>query len=136
MAKGALPVGAALLWLPEPQRIWVAAIGCAAVIGHCFPLWHGLRGGKGAATGMGAIAAAMPWVGLAAAALTYLLAQEDHQERASVGSLGGVAVAAGAAFALEGKGPLSLMALAIGLLIVARHHANIRRLIRGTEPPS
>ena len=137
MAKGALPVIAAGLLLPPEEAPWVGAVGFAAVLGHCFPIWHGLRGGKGAATGMGAIAAAVPWAGLAAA-LTYLLLKKLSR-RASVGSLGGAAVGAGVSFALVGRGPdwpLSVMALSVALLITLRHYENIGRLIRGTEPPS
>ncbi|MEO0325989.1 MAG: glycerol-3-phosphate acyltransferase [Myxococcota bacterium] len=110
-----------------------AAAGIAAVLGHCFPLFHGFAGGKGAATGAGVLLAAVPLAGFAAA-LTFLLVKR-FTRRASAGSLAGVAVGFVATAALTGGAPASL-ALAGGLaaLVVARHRANIGRLLRGEEP--
>lgn len=36
--------------------------GFAAVLGHVFPVWHGFRGGKGAATAVGALIVIEPWL--------------------------------------------------------------------------
>ncbi len=45
----------------EPQLL-VLVSGFAAVLGHCFPLWHGFRGGKGAATAVGVLIVIEPWL--------------------------------------------------------------------------
>ena len=67
LLKGALPFAAAraLLGLDDP---WTGVVGVAAVIGHCAPIWHRLRGGKGAATAAGVMLVAEPIAGLAAVA--------------------------------------------------------------------
>ncbi len=132
-AKGALPALAARLTL-GPDDPWTAVTGAAAVVGHCYPIWHGFRGGKGAATGAGVLLATVPPAGLAAAA-TYLVLKKKTR-RASVGSLGGALVGAGVTWALHGAGSRSWMAFGILGLVVFRHHDNIARLIRGEEPPS
>ena len=50
----------------------VMACGFAAVLGHCFPVWHGFRGGKGAATAVGAMMVIEPWL-LLPVAITWLV---------------------------------------------------------------
>ena len=50
----------------------VMACGFAAVLGHCFPLWHGFRGGKGAATAVGVMIIIEPWL-LLPVAITWLV---------------------------------------------------------------
>lgn len=130
--KGVIPVAA--LRIAGVDKWWVAAAGVAAVVGHCFPIWHGLRGGKGAATGVGTLVAASPAAG-AAAAVTYVVL-EKLTKRASVGSLAGAAVGAGLLAAIEGIGPLAAMGAGVAAIIVLRHVDNIGRLVRGQEPPS
>ncbi len=49
----------------------VMACGFAAVLGHCYPVWHGFRGGKGAATAVGAMIVIEPWL-LLPVAVTWL----------------------------------------------------------------
>jgi len=84
--KGFAPVAAgAYIWGPSSPV--PAAGGFAAAFGHCFPLWHGFRGGKAAATGAGALLAATPPAGLAA--ITSYLVLRRTSRRASVGSLAG-----------------------------------------------
>lgn len=132
LAKGALPVLLAMgvLGVDSP---WTAATGTAAVAGHCFPVWHRFRGGKGAATAAGVLLALVPVAGLAAA-LTYLVGKRASR-RASVGSLLGALVGSGVTFALVGP-PRTWMSLSIVALVFARHHDNLARLARGTEPES
>lgn len=133
-AKGALPMLAARAWL-GPDHPWTAVAGAAAVFGHCFPIWHGFRGGKGAATAAGVLLVAAPPAGLAAAA-TYVVLKKVTK-RASVGSIGGALVGAGATLALHGPAsPRSWMAIAILGLVLYRHRENIVRLAHGQEPPS
>lgn len=133
-AKGALPAFVARAAL-GPDELWTAATGLGAVLGHCFPVWHGLRGGKGAATGVGVLLVLVPPAGLAAAG-TYV-GLKKLTRRASVGSLGGAFVGASVALALLGPAsPRVWMSGALCALIVLRHRENIGRLLRGEEPPS
>ncbi len=105
--------------------------GFAAVLGHLFPVWLGFRGGKGVATGLGVLIAAAWPVGLAAGAVWLAVA-------ASIRTSSAASLAAFAAAPLLGWGlagpAVALLALAIAVLIYARHGANIRRLLAGTEP--
>jgi acyl phosphate:glycerol-3-phosphate acyltransferase len=108
--------------------------GCvafAAVVGHCFPLWLKLRGGKGVATGLGVLLAHRPEVaavGLVAFAIGFAVVR-----RVSVGSML-AAVAVVGAIVYFGPHDVSVAPLAAcALVIVARHHGNIRRLISGKE---
>ena len=112
-----------------------AAAGIAAVLGHCFPVFHRFQGGKGAATGAGVLLVAVPAAGAAAAAT--FVALKKRTGRASVGSLAGVAVGLALTVLLTRAraGPLALGG-GIALLVVARHRANIGRLLRGEEPPA
>ncbi len=132
--KGFAPVMGARLIL-GPDDGFTAATGVAAVLGHLAPIWHGFRGGKGAATSAGVLLAAVPWAG-AAGALGYLLGKKVTR-RASVGSLLGSTLGVVVTVALLGAlGPRAIMAYALLAMIVLRHAGNIGRLVRGTEPPS
>ncbi|MFW6051929.1 MAG: glycerol-3-phosphate acyltransferase [Myxococcota bacterium] len=131
--KGFAPTLAARLTM-GPEDPWTAATGVAAALGHCYPVWHGFRGGKGAATAAGVLAAAAPAAGTAAA-VTFV-GLKKASRRASVGSLGGAVVGTVATVALTGLGWRTAMASALLALIVARHRSNIARLLRGEEPPS
>jgi len=68
VAKGAVAAGLIpFLPIPGPENtISTAVLACccgfAAVLGHCYPVWHGFRGGKGAATAVGVLAVIQPWV--------------------------------------------------------------------------
>ncbi|MBZ0121662.1 MAG: glycerol-3-phosphate 1-O-acyltransferase PlsY [Sandaracinaceae bacterium] len=131
--KGAVPagVGWALLGLDSP---WTSAIAAAAVVGHCFPIWHGLRGGKGVATSGGVLLVLAPPAGLAA--LAGYVVGKKLTRRASVGSLLAGALGAAVAFAWLGPEPRSYLAAGLFGLILVRHVDNLRRLWRGDEPPS
>ncbi len=123
MAKGAAAVLLTVSFGP--------AAAFAAVVGHCFPVWLRFRGGKGVATALGAIAGLAWPAGLAAAAIWLVTAALSR-----ISSLSAL-IACGAApllmWAIRGGWP-ALATLAIALLVVLRHHANIRRLLAGTEP--
>jgi acyl phosphate:glycerol-3-phosphate acyltransferase len=132
--KGALPYGAAWLVLGGDDP-WTAAAGVAAVVGHCLPVWHRFRGGKGAATAAGVLLVGHPAAGLGAV-VTYV-ALKKLTRRASVGSLAGAVVGAAVAVALEGwRAPVAAMALGIAVVVWLRHADNLVRLVRGVEPPS
>lgn len=105
--------------------------GGGAVVGHNFPVWLGFRGGKGVATTLG-VALALSWpAGLAAAAVwAATAALFRYSSLAALVMLGSLPLAM-LAFA---DAPRAGAAALLGLLGIARHHANIARLLRGAEP--
>lgn len=128
--KGALPAVLAMRLFGEPG--FAAQAASLAVLGHCFPITLGFRGGKGVATAAGAMAALAPWP--AVASLAVFAVTIAVTRFVSLGSL--LAAAAFPAFArLLGAPPeTSAWSLAVVLIIVLRHVGNIRRLIQGHEP--
>jgi glycerol-3-phosphate acyltransferase PlsY len=103
----------------------------AAFFGHIFPVWLGFRGGKGVATMLG-ITLALHWpTGLVA--IGAWLAAMLISRRSSVGGMAAATVTP-VASAYFFKVDLTLMFLALALVVLWRHRANIERLIEGTEP--
>jgi len=127
-AKGAAAVLLARAWGGPEAALWA---GLGAVLGHLFPVWLGFRGGKGVATGYGVLIAAAWPVGLLAGAIWLAMAKLSRLSSAS--ALTSFALAPVLALLLADRAT-ALLALAIAVLIFARHHANIRRLLAGTEP--
>ncbi len=102
------------------------------VLGHLFPPWSRFRGGKGVATSLG-VTFALSWpAGLCAVAAW--LAAVALTRISSVGGLfQAVAVPFFVWFFTRDPQYAAVIAL-VSLLVFVRHHANIRRLIRGREP--
>jgi glycerol-3-phosphate acyltransferase PlsY len=125
--KGALAVGIAEQLGPDMAAI--AAV--AAFLGHLFPAWLGFKGGKGVATS-GGILLAYAWpVGLAA--LATWLAVAVLTRYSSLAALAAAVLSPLYAWLLtHERQPTEVVAL-LALLIVLRHYANIRRLLRGEE---
>jgi len=126
--KGALPVVIAAQLAGESAGLWA---GLGAVLGHLFPVWLGFRGGKGVATGYGVLIAAAWPVGIAAGAVWLVAAK--LLRISSLAALISFALAPVIAWALADS-PVVILAIALAVLIFARHHSNIRRLLSGTEP--
>lgn len=126
--KGYLPTVLAMHMLePEPT----ALVGLAAVVGHCFSVYLGLRGGKGVATFLGVLLAISPWACLGVAALIAGLAWFSNYM--AVGSLIGCLSAPFWLWWLGAGRPFILMAAAMGVVVVWRHRQNLGRLMRGEE---
>ena len=130
LAKGAL--AAALGLIVGDHTLGVAA-GAAAVLGHVAPVTRLRRGGKGVATAAGMAAVTFPVLSLVLGAVVAMVLALTH--RASVGSLVlalllPLGVAVGGAPATE-----VLVTAGACLVVIARHHDNIRRLIRREEAP-
>jgi len=132
VAAGLVPLLGAFLAGPDDAAAHAALVcGCMAVVGHCYPVWHGFRGGKGAATAVGALLVIQPlalipmigawllvlvltgWVGLATIVSALILIP---------------------AFAwLDDSRAHFVFAVVLALFIVFMHRSNIRKLLAGTE---
>jgi acyl phosphate:glycerol-3-phosphate acyltransferase len=106
------------------------AAGFASVVGHMFPVWLGFRGGKGVATALGMLAAVAWPVALAGAGVW--LAAAFAFRYSSLAALSGAVASAVVAPFLTDRATAAVIAVT-ALLIILRHHANIRRLIAGRE---
>jgi acyl phosphate:glycerol-3-phosphate acyltransferase len=126
--KGAAAVLVALWLAAHDAALWA---GFGAILGHLFPVWLGFHGGKGVATGYGVLIAVAWPVGLGAGAIWLVVAK-----LARISSLAGLVSFAAAPIlaALLADSGVVKLALAIAVLVFIRHHANIRRLLAGTEP--
>jgi glycerol-3-phosphate acyltransferase PlsY len=130
--KGFVPVALApffwsfdAAWLPT----WGAVVALTAFVGHCWPIYLELRGGKGVATGAGALLALAPEPTLLA--IVVWIAVLALTGRSSVAALGATfGLVAFSAWLAPGVLPVTAL-LALGVLI--RHVANIRRLVHGEE---
>lgn len=131
--KGALAVFLVLLFIPEGLEIQASlGAGCAAVLGHNFPIWLHFKGGKGVATTLGVLFATS-WPTGILAGITWLIMTLLFRY-ASLSSLCMLGLAPFYALFL---GETRLHVLTFGLLAVltfVRHRANIQRLIKGKEP--
>jgi glycerol-3-phosphate acyltransferase PlsY len=126
--KGAVAALLAARWGSATASLLAAA---AAVLGHNFPVWLGFRGGKGVATTLGVLLAVAWPVGLAALALW--IGGALAFRISSLAALIALTVSPLLMLALA-DGPRALLAGLLAALCIARHHANIRRLLAGTEP--
>ena len=106
-------------------------VGLAAVVGHCFPIQRWGQGGKGVATAGGVGVVVFPILAVALTAIWFLIARVLN--KASLGSLAVFIAAPLVVVALGRPGKEVALMAALCLLVLARHHANIRRLIRGEE---
>ena len=126
-AKGAAAV--LIVQMVWPDAVRFAAAG--ALIGHLFPVWLKFNGGKGVATFLGILIPLLP-----VAALIFALVWIGLLLTLRISSAAGMAAAASAPLTafLLGDQQLFLMLLAFAMLVIWRHHENIRRLFAGTEP--
>jgi glycerol-3-phosphate acyltransferase PlsY len=125
--KGFLAVWLVGRWLPEAPAL--GALG--AVLGHCFPVWLGFRGGKGVATTLGTCLGLAWPIGAAYAAVWLALLAVTR-----ISSLAGMsaALAAPIAATLLARWDLVPALWMIALIVIILHRENIARLRAGTEP--
>jgi len=114
--------------------LYAALAGLFAVIGHMFPIWLKFHGGKGVATALGAFLMIAPKAVLLSAAIFIILVLVFRY--VSLGSITAVAAFPNIVLALHEYGNVALALVLMSfasVLIVIKHHANIRRLLSGTE---
>jgi len=106
-----------------------AAVG--ALLGHCFPVWLGFRGGKGVATLLG-VCLALAWpVGLICAAVWLIVLKVSR-----ISSVSGMSAALAAPLTawVSGQTRMAWVLAGLAALVLWMHRANIARLRDGTEP--
>jgi glycerol-3-phosphate acyltransferase PlsY len=130
VGKGAAATALAGLLAPDDAAL-PAAAAVAAVVGHMFPVWLRFEGGKGVATGLGALAPLAPTAALGAIAAFVVVALATRF--VSLGSVAGAVVLAVVAVGRRGPDPVAVAAVVSAALVVFRHRSNLRRILGGTE---
>ncbi|MCP1197886.1 glycerol-3-phosphate 1-O-acyltransferase PlsY [Notoacmeibacter sp. MSK16QG-6] len=131
--KGTLPVLLALWWGrnngmgPYPAM----GAGLGAFLGHLFPVWLGFKGGKGVATYLGVLLG-LAWPGF----LTFAAIWIGCAAITRISSLSALIATLAVPIVLLflGYGSVAWFFLLMSIIVYAKHHPNIRRLMNGTEP--
>ena len=127
-AKGALGAGLGLWAGGRPGGY---LLGAAAIVGHVFPIWSHFRGGKGVATGGGVLAVLAPITFVTLVVVWAVLLKLTG--KASVASIVAIAIVP-IGVAVEGGAWWEVAAvIGLGALVMARHLANIKRLLHRRE---
>lgn len=110
----------------------IAAGGVACIVGHCFPVYYGFKGGKGVSVGA-AVALAVDWrafvIVVAVFAAAALLSK-----KVSLGSISAAVALIVSALIIGVGTPKLVLAICSAALVIFQHRENIKRLIKGTEP--
>jgi glycerol-3-phosphate acyltransferase PlsY len=130
--KGALPVVLARWFDGSP---WVVgAVAVLTVVGHCWSPFIEFDGGKGVATGGGALIALQPWVALAVLLMVAIVWWTRYVSLGSIVTAVSIGVALSLAALWDHTPPaIAMAAIAIAAIIVWRHKDNIHRLLNGSE---
>jgi glycerol-3-phosphate acyltransferase PlsY len=125
------------------QLLLAIAVGCAAILGHIFPIYIKFRGGKGVATSFGVALGLWPYYTICAAAAFLIWVVVVLLWRYI--SLASIIASVAFPFALvlmialiqgwnfANLWPLLIAAIVIPIMVIVRHRENIKRLIAGTE---
>jgi glycerol-3-phosphate acyltransferase PlsY len=146
-AKGAIPMLIAGRFVASPPIVsqlflWLAT-GCAAILGHIFPIYVKFRGGKGVATSFGVALGLWPYYTICAVStfvvwIVVVLLWRYISLASIVASIAFPATVVLAIVLIPGWNfnflwPLLITAIVIPMVVIVRHRENIRRLIAGTE---
>lgn len=127
--KGLIPV--LLARLLEVDMLWLALIGFAAFIGHCFPVFFGFQGGKGVATAIAATVA-FDWIAGAILIAIWLLFAKVFKI-SSLAAIISFSVLPLVIYWRTQDPWIACVFAVLSLVLVWRHKSNIQRLISGTE---
>jgi glycerol-3-phosphate acyltransferase PlsY len=109
----------------------IAPVALCAFLGHVFPVWLRFKGGKGVATALGVLLGLNAWLALATALVWLAVVIVTRYS-----SLGALVAAGFSPFATcygFGWGPVTWASIAISAILIWRHRANIKKLLRGEE---
>jgi acyl phosphate:glycerol-3-phosphate acyltransferase len=135
-AKGAFAVWLAAFYTQSASE-WMMLAGLSALLGHCFPVWLGFKGGKGVATALGVFAMLSPVAALSA--LIFFAVIVAVWRFVSLGSIAAAAAMPLLIYFLWAPGhapplPVIFGTLFASALVIYKHDANLQRLVEGTEP--
>jgi len=136
LAKGFIAVRIAMHVAPGapgyPSDLAMAT-AVVAVLGHIYPVWLGFKGGKGVASACGVFLAFAPWAGIGSLTVFILLAWlTRYVSLASI--IASALIPVFAMLTVPSRSPAFVSAiLFLALLVILKHHANIGRLLSGTE---
>jgi len=147
MLKGSLPmliIGNYQLPITSYQLLWLwLAVGCAAILGHIFPIYLKFKGGKGVATSLGVALGLWPYYTICASfAVAIWIVVVLIWKYVSLASITAsvsfpllliLAIILMPGWEFVSLWPLLIVATAIPLMVIVRHRENIKRLIAGTE---
>jgi len=144
--KGLIPMLATML-IAEPDSIltlWLwLAVGCAAILGHIFPIYVKFKGGKGVATSFGVALGLWPYFTVCALffAVTWVVVVLIWRY-VSLASIAAsvtipivliVAIILTPGWSFGNLWPVLIVAVAIPVMVIIRHLENVKRLLAGTE---
>ena len=132
--KGWVAIAVFARWVAGADALswWAVACGAASVLGHCFPIWLGFKGGKGVATGCGALVAIDPliWV---YGGVVWLASLVGLRMVSLASILMGLAFPI-AAWLRTARAEPTVGAALLAILILVRHRSNMARIMAGSEP--
>jgi glycerol-3-phosphate acyltransferase PlsY len=145
--KGLIPMLIANMLIegqPTTTQLWLwLSVGCAAVLGHIFPVYLNFKGGKGVATSLGMVLGLYPYYTIAGvAAFLVWVTVVLIWRYVSLASIAAalifpialvVEIICVKSWELSTLWPLIVIALAMPLLVVIRHVENIKRILEGSE---
>lgn len=121
-----------ILFPCAPAWRLMAVAALLAVLGHVFPIWLKFKGGKGVATALGVFCVLFPKAILVSLAIFILIVAVTRY--VSLGSiLGAISFPVAAYFIQKPDGASLVLASAVTLIVIVKHHQNIGRLLAGTE---
>lgn len=128
--KGYAPAMAGLWVTGSKEQAFVC--GLLAIAGHSLSPFLRFRGGKGVATGLGALLGSLPWVGLSALGCFILVFAPTRY--VSLASMVAAVAMVGFAFLYDEPPSLRIALIVLAAFVLFRHRANVRRLLAGEEP--
>ncbi|MHC4560420.1 MAG: glycerol-3-phosphate 1-O-acyltransferase PlsY [Planctomycetota bacterium] len=144
--KGLVPM-LTTMFIAEPDSVvmlWLwLAVGCAAILGHIFPIYLKFKGGKGVSTSFGVLLGLWPYFTVCASffAVTWVVVVLTWRY-VSLASIAAsiifplvliMAIILTPSWDFVSLWPLLIVATAIPLMVIIRHRENIKRLLAGTE---